>query len=119
MNMAHTAARQATDGNGRSPSDSASLAALEQALRRAAAGDFGVRLPADSTDEIGRVEAAYNELAERNSALEAELVRVAQIIGREGRMTERASLNGIDGAWRTTIGSVNGLIDDLVRPTTE
>src|SRR5205085_860416 len=42
-----------------------------------------------------------------------------QIIGREGRMTERARLTGTGGAWQTAIGSINGLIDDLVRPTTE
>ena len=66
-----------------------------------------------------RLEAAYNQLAARNAALEAELVRVGQIIGREGRMTERARLQGADGAWGRTIDSVNGLIDDLVRPTTE
>jgi HAMP domain-containing protein/signal transduction histidine kinase/CheY-like chemotaxis protein len=95
------------------------LAQLEDALRKAAAGDFKVRLPARSDDAIGRVQAAYNELAARNAALEAELVRVARIIGREGRMTERASLDGGDGSWRTAIGSLNGLIDDLVRPTTE
>src|SRR5947209_6019634 len=95
------------------------LARLEDALRAAAVGDFGVRLPARRKDEIGRVEAAYNQLAARNAALENELVRIAQIIGREGRMTERARLMGADGGWSNTIDSVNGLIDDLVRPTTE
>ncbi len=68
---------------------------------------------------IGRLESAFNELAARNAALEAELVRIGQIIGREGRMTERARLRDADGAWSTAIDSVNGLIDDLVRPTTE
>ena len=34
-------------------------------------------------------------------------------------MTERARLHGATGGWSTTIDSVNGLIDDLVRPTTE
>ena len=34
-------------------------------------------------------------------------------------MTERARLRGAGGAWSTAIDSVNGLIDDLVRPTTE
>ena len=82
-------------------------------------GDFGVRLPARRKDDIGRLEAAYNQMAARNAALEAELVRVAEIIGREGRMTERARLHGAGGAWSTAVDSVNGLIDDLVRPTTE
>jgi HAMP domain-containing protein/signal transduction histidine kinase/CheY-like chemotaxis protein len=105
--------------NGRARVDDPALARLEHALQAAAAGDFGVRLPARRKDDIGRLEAAYNQMAARNAALEAELVRVAEIIGREGRMTERARLHGASGAWATTVGSVNGLIDDLVRPTTE
>ncbi|MGH2882325.1 MAG: HAMP domain-containing protein, partial [Solirubrobacteraceae bacterium] len=105
--------------NGRSLVDDPALARLEHALQAAAAGDFGVRLPARRKDDIGRLEAAYNQMAARNAALEAELVRVAEIIGREGRMTERARLHGAGGAWSTAVDSVNGLIDDLVRPTTE
>jgi HAMP domain-containing protein/signal transduction histidine kinase/CheY-like chemotaxis protein len=105
--------------NGRSHVDDPALARLEHALQAAAAGDFGVRLPARRKDDIGRLEAAYNQMAARNAALEAELVRVAEIIGREGRMTERARLHGAGGAWSTTVDSLNGLIDDLVRPTTE
>jgi CheY-like chemotaxis protein len=89
------------------------LARVEQALRAAAAGDFSVRLPARRKDAIGGLEAAYNELAARTAALEAELVRVGQIIGREGGMTERARLRGAEGAWGRTVDSVNGLIDDL------
>ncbi len=112
--------RQSTSGHqiDRHAPDPA-LARVERALREAAAGNFGVRLPARRKDAIGSLEAAYNQLAARNAALEAELVRVAQIIGREGRMTERARVQGAEAGWARTIGSVNGLIDDLVRPTTE
>ncbi len=117
-----TTARKNGNGataNGRARVDDPALARLEHALQAAAAGDFGVRLPARRKDDIGRLEAAYNQMAARNAALEAELVRVAEIIGREGRMTERARLHGAGGAWSTAVDSVNGLIDDLVRPTTE
>jgi HAMP domain-containing protein/signal transduction histidine kinase/CheY-like chemotaxis protein len=129
--MAKTAVRQvrrdgaartgvgATPDNGRRHAADPALLRLEDALSAAAAGDFSVRLPGRRKDEVGRLEAAYNRLAARNAALEAELVRVGEIIGREGRMTERAKLKDANGAWRTTIESVNGLIDDLVRPTTE
>jgi HAMP domain-containing protein/signal transduction histidine kinase/CheY-like chemotaxis protein len=132
--MAKTSVRQAKSPNGtqgpngnanasapraaRRASDAA-LQRLEEALKAAAGGNFDVRLPARRKDEIGRLEAAYNELAARNASLEAELVRIAQIIGREGRMTERARLEDAEGAWETSIGSINGLIEDLVRPTTE
>jgi len=117
---ANGTARKTTNGaaaNGRT--DDPALARLESAMRASAAGDFSVRLPARRKDDIGRLESAYNQMAARNAALEAELVRVAEIIGREGRMTERARLHGAGGAWSTAIDSVNGLIDDLVRPTTE
>jgi HAMP domain-containing protein/signal transduction histidine kinase/CheY-like chemotaxis protein len=121
--MANTAVRQAKrSGDGpqsNGDAEDAALLRLEEALRAAAAGDFGVRLPARRKDAVGALERAYNQLAARNAALESELVRVGQIIGREGRMTERARLAGAAGGWSTTIGSLNGLIDDLVRPTTE
>src|SRR5205823_6112697 len=60
-----------------------------------------------------------NELMERNDGMARELVRVGRIIGREGRMTERAALGDAGGAWATSVDSLNSLIDDLVRPTTE
>src|SRR5206468_8645379 len=59
------------------------------------------------------------QLAERNARLTDELVRISRIIGREGRMTERARTDGLDGSWTSALESVNRLIDDLVRPTTE
>src|SRR6202007_2808226 len=64
-------------------------------------------------------EAAYNQLVERNAQLTAELVRLGRVVGREGRMNERASLAGAHGGWSIALESVNGLVDDLVRPTTE
>src|SRR5207248_489554 len=46
-------------------------------------------------------------------------VRVAAVIGREGRLTERAEVRGAAGVWREQLDSVNGMIEDLVRPTSE
>jgi signal transduction histidine kinase/HAMP domain-containing protein/CheY-like chemotaxis protein len=103
----------------RTPEGDRALTRLEEALRATAGGDFSVRLPARRQDAVGRLESAYNQLASRTAALEAELVRVARIIGREGRMTERVRLPRAEGGWSTAVGSVNGMIDDLVRPTTE
>src|SRR5207245_2108314 len=41
------------------------------------------------------------------------------VIGQEGRMNERASMGAAGGVWEEKIDSLNTLIDDLVRPTTE
>ncbi|MEA2357304.1 MAG: hypothetical protein QOI62_564, partial [Solirubrobacteraceae bacterium] len=99
--------------------DEDALRRLEAALRAAASGDFSQRLPARRKGVMGAVEAGYNQLVERNAQLTAELVRLGRVVGREGRMTERAGLDGGHGGWATALESVNGLVDDLVRPTTE
>src|SRR6266511_4375361 len=113
-------AESGTNGaTGRNGQEDDVLTRLEAALRAAAAGDFSHRLPARRKGVVGELEAAYNQLAERNAQLTAELVRLGRVVGREGRMTERASLDGAHGGWATAMDSVNGLVDDLVRPTTE
>src|SRR5439155_895115 len=49
----------------------------------------------------------------------SEIVRLERVVGREGRMTERASLGDVSGSWKTSVNSINALIADLVQPTTE
>jgi signal transduction histidine kinase/HAMP domain-containing protein/DNA-binding response OmpR family regulator len=102
--------------------DEAELALLEDllgALRAARGGDFSARLNTRRRGLLGEIVAEFNELVATNRRMAKELVRVGRIIGREGRMTERAALAGASGEWATSIDSVNALIDDLVRPTTE
>ena len=42
-----------------------------------------------------------------------------RVVGREGRMDQRASMGAAGGGWESSTESLNALIDDLVRPTTE
>ena len=113
-----SAPKAAGNGNGHAP-DAKALAHLLKALSATAEGDFSTRLPADQDGVMGAIAAAYNEVAERNAAMARELARVGRVIGREGKMTERASLPGAGGQWAASVESVNLLMDDLVRPTTE
>jgi HAMP domain-containing protein/signal transduction histidine kinase/CheY-like chemotaxis protein len=99
--------------------DPAALRRLLEALESAADGDFSRRLPARRKGVLGELETAFNRLAERSQGQTAEFARVARQIGREGRMTERARADGAVGDYFERITIVNGLIDDLVRPTTE
>ncbi len=105
--------------NGRSGLDERALTELIEALGAARDGDFSVRLTPRGNGTQAEVAHLFNGLLERDDQLAAELLRVGKIIGREGRMTERAALPGAGGAWQTSIDSLNALIDDLVRPTTE
>ena len=96
------------------------LEALLAALTAARDGDFAVRLSARGrTGVLGEIASVYDELAERNARMDAEMVRIGRVVGREGRMTERASLGDAPGGWQRSIDSINALIDGLARPTTE
>jgi signal transduction histidine kinase/HAMP domain-containing protein len=67
----------------------------------------------------GEVARAYNELLDQNTRFGRELVRVSQVVGREGRMTVRVQMGNQTGTWATAVDAVNSLIDDLARPTGE
>jgi len=95
------------------------LQELLDALRAARDGEVGMRLSAQKSGVMGDVAKAFNGLAERREGLTDELGRVSKVIGREGRMTERAKLKNAKGSWADCVDSVNSMIDDLVRPTIE
>jgi HAMP domain-containing protein len=61
----------------------------------------------------------FNAMVALNETLASEMVRVERVVGREGRMTERAGLREMNGGWAASVGSINALIGDLVQPTTE
>jgi HAMP domain-containing protein/CheY-like chemotaxis protein/signal transduction histidine kinase len=48
-----------------------------------------------------------------------EIERVSRVVGKEGKLSQRAALPGARGSWKARIEAMNSLIDDLVRPTTE
>ena len=76
-----------------------------------------MRLRADGP--LAPVAAALNALVERNQQVTRELVRISKVVGREGRINERANVGGAPGSWAEKIGAVNELIDNLARPTIE
>ena len=122
---ARPAARRAAGPNGgtappaEEPREDPALEEVLRVLTAARDGDFSVRLRARRRDVVGDIQQRCNELIAINARQAKELARVARIIGREGRMTERVSLGTVDGTWNDTVDSVNAMIDDLVRPTTE
>src|SRR3954463_11165792 len=109
------------DGNGHGGAgEEARLRQLLDALNAAQRGEFDVRLPfTRGSGLMAEIARAYNQVVSRNEALTTEIVRLERVVGREGRMTERASLGDVAGSWKTSVDSVNALIADLVQPTTE
>src|SRR5882724_8028922 len=48
-----------------------------------------------------------------------ELARISKAVGKDGKITQRASIGAVTGAWADSVESVNSLIGDLVQPSTE
>ena len=82
-------------------------------------GDFSARLPLDWTGVAGKVADTFNEVIELNERMARELERLSRVVGKEGKLSQRGSLGDVSGSWRESIDSVNGLIGDLVHPTSE
>ncbi len=82
-------------------------------------GDFSVRLPGSWTGLAGKIADNFNEIANANQRIAKELKRVGQVVGKEGQTRERARFNESRGAWGEMEVSVNTLVEDLLRPTTE
>ena len=82
-------------------------------------GDFSVRLPDDWTGLAGKVADTFNDVIALNQRMTLELERIGRVVGKEGRISQRASIGDVSNGWADSIGSVNALIGDLVNPTSE
>jgi HAMP domain-containing protein/signal transduction histidine kinase/DNA-binding response OmpR family regulator len=82
-------------------------------------GDFSVRLPVDLEGMDGKIVDAFNEVIERNERMSEELERLSRVVGKEGKISQRAEIGEVTGSWKESVDSVNTLIGDLVHPTSE
>src|SRR5467141_911540 len=82
-------------------------------------GDFSVRMPSHLTGIDGKIADCFNEVSELNQRMADELKRIRSVVGQEGKLTQRANLGDVRGAWHETVDCVNDLISDLVSPTFE
>jgi methyl-accepting chemotaxis protein len=96
--------------------DAKALLAALVSLKR---GDFTVRLPGDWNGMAGKIADAFNSVIDRNERMHHEVARLSRMVGKEGRIGERASLSDFTGTWRASIESINALVSDLVHPTSE
>src|SRR5260370_36272073 len=96
--------------------DTSQLLAALMAFKR---GDFSARLPEDWTGVAGKIADTFNDVIRTNQRMTAELERIVRVVGKEGRITQRASLSDVSESWYDAIGCINVLIEDLLRPTSE
>src|SRR4051812_29901515 len=88
-------------------------------LRKTKKGDFSIRLPLDHDGIGGEIAQAFNDILELNEKMSDELERITKVVGHEGRISQRATLGDVSGCWKDNVENINGLIGDLVQPTTD
>jgi HAMP domain-containing protein/signal transduction histidine kinase/DNA-binding response OmpR family regulator len=97
----------------------ADLSVILSSLQIMRDGDFSVRLPGNWTGLAGKIADTFNEIVTANQQMAKELKRVGKAVGKEGRTRERMRFDLPKAAWGEMEMSVNTLVDDLLRPTTE
>ena len=95
------------------------LSQLLELIQLVKRGNFTVRFQGSGHNLVNKIGRTLNEIIEINETLADELVRISQIVGQEGRMTERLAIGPVKGSWLTSVNAVNSLISDLVQPTNE
>ena len=107
-------------GNGSRPKDNeVDTKQLLKALMAFKRGDFSARLPDDWTGLAGKIADTFNDVIAINQRMTKELDRIGRVVGKEGRITQRASLGMFQIRGQMRFDSVNDLIGDLVQPTSE
>jgi HAMP domain-containing protein/CheY-like chemotaxis protein/signal transduction histidine kinase len=99
--------------------DSSFLPELLNALQAMKSGDFSARMSGGGVGLEGKIADVFNEIIAANQQMANQLDRVGQSVGREGKTKQRLKLGLSGGAWGDMETSVNGLMDDLLWPTTE
>ncbi len=99
--------------------DNLDVKQLLRVLMAVKKGDFSIRMPVEQTGIAGKVADTLNEIIELNEKMTKEFERIGNVVGKEGKIAQRASLGAADGSWVDCVNSVNTLITDLVQPTAE
>ncbi len=95
------------------------LALILASLQTMRDGDFSVRLPVAWVGLEGKIADTFNDIVAANEQMAVELNRVGQAVGKEGKTRERTRFQQSRGSWGKMEASVNTLVEDLLRPTTE
>ena len=82
-------------------------------------GDFNIRIDEDWSGMDGKIASVFNDVVDLNRKLSKELDKVSRAVGKEGKILHRANIGVVEGEWSKSVESLNGLIDDLVWPTTD
>ena len=92
---------------------------IREALKSYKDGDFSIQIPEVQVGPLAEISVLLNQVFRRNESIAKEFLRVSTIVAEEGKLSERASVDGATGAWEKNIDALNSVIGELARPTKE
>ncbi len=101
------------------PSGELNLKQLLTVLDAYRKGDFSARMPNDLVGLPGKVADTLNDIIDRGVETTTEFGRVAQLVGKQGKLDERIKLPNMKGSWAKLVDSSNALVNDLGSSTNE
>jgi methyl-accepting chemotaxis protein len=82
-------------------------------------GDLTQKITVEAQGEILELKETLNSMVDNLNRLASEVSRVAQVAGQEGKLTERAKVEGVGGSWKDIVETLNGLLDSIATPVQE
>src|ERR1700736_1850668 len=79
------------------PTESLDNKELLKVLTAFKRGDFSVRMPVDRTGMGGKISDTLNEILELNENMVKEFEHISRVVGKEGKITQRAALGAQTG----------------------
>lgn len=82
-------------------------------------GDFSVRMPTDTAGSMYEIAHVLNDIIAQNQKMTKEFVHISNVVGVQGLIKHRVSVNDVQGDWALMVEAINDLVSNLVRPTIE
>lgn len=82
-------------------------------------GDFTVRLPRDWAGNDRIMAEAFNQAISHQERIAHEVARLGGSVVQGGQLAPRMTLPGASGGWTAAVNTLNTLLADRVRPTTD
>ncbi|PKV75344.1 HAMP domain-containing protein [Pontibacter ramchanderi] len=82
-------------------------------------GDLTQKLTLEARGEMAELADTINTMVIDLNRLAGEVSRVARVAGVEGKLTERATLQGVGGSWKELVDTLNDLLESIVTPVLE
>src|SRR5205823_16878 len=76
-------------------------------------GDFGVRMPVEFVGVHGKIADTLNDILELNDKMSDEVERISTVVGKEGKLNQRAQVASAGGQWAVLTESVNSMAGNL------